>query len=704
MKKLYEKLLAGKGLAIIIGSLVVFAAACFLIISFNQFGGSSDTYKVGQLATKTIRANKTIEDDSVTKDKIKLARDAVTPEYVYQADVATAMDKRINYLFAGVAKVSADQEFVDVGGDDLNLKVAKLKDTFKDLSVEDIAFFKQFSGVFYTNLFQSTDLSTVQSSVLNVVDSALKQNVRKDNVNEIRDDALNSMNNDLVAIDEQIARALVSECVVVNDVLDEKKTEDARDKAEAGVTPVKINQGEIIISEGVQIDASAYHKLELLGMTKTQKSPAMIVAMLICVILQSSILYYFTFRASTRKIMVRTLSLYMLLMIINLGLMKFLGMFQSEHSPYLALIFPAAASPIIMFVFATRRSGIVMGVFQAIFTLFIFSDYVGDIIILTIIMTYLFNGLFGAVLRRQKKLREQLHPVAIWLVVYPTVFSVILVLYQGLNPIGEKALTEIGCTVIGCILSLLLSISLHPYIELWLDDDSEIALNRLSDPNHPLLKELLEKAPGTYNHSMVLANIASDAAAAIGARTLLTRIGAYYHDIGKIKNPNFFVENLPGDVQNPHDFLMPDISKQIIFDHVSDGVQILREHHLPESVIDICQQHHGTTLVKYFYIKAREENPDVLEEDYRYPGPIPQSKEAAIINIADSAEAAVKAMTEPTMDAIEALVRSIISERLQTRQFEDSGLTIRDLGVIEHSLIGALKSSFHTRIKYPEDK
>src|SRR5699024_5123667 len=168
---------------------------------------------------------------------------------------------------------------------------------------------------------------------------------------------------------------------------------------------------------------------------------------------------------------------------------------------------------------------------------------------------------------------------------------------------------------IGNVISLLLMVGLFPYIELLISDDSMIVLNELSNPNHPLLKQLLEEAPGTYHHSMMVANMSANAVAAINGRSLLTRVACCYHDIGKLKHANFFVENLPHGAENPHNFLLPEDSKQIIFGHVIDGAKILEQYHMPQMVIDICNQHHGTTLMKFFSVKAKERDPQTKESD-----------------------------------------------------------------------------------------
>ena len=249
-----------------------------------------------------------------------------------------------------------------------------------------------------------------------------------------------------------------------------------------------------------------------------------------------------------------------------------------------------------------------------------------------------------------------------------------------------------------------MSIGLHPYIELLLNDDSVLVLNELSNPNHPLLKQLLEEAPGTYHHSMMVASLSANAVAEIGGRSLLTRVACYYHDIGKIKHVNFFVENLPAGADNPHNFLLPEDSKEIIFSHVSEGVKILKKEKMPQLVIDICQQHHGTTLMSFFYAKAKERNPDVTEADFRYPGPRPQTREAAVVSLADTCEAAIRAMKEPTNEKIAEFVYDLVERRILDGQLDESGLTLAEIRIVEKSLINGLCSTFHSRIEYPKMK
>lgn len=232
---------------------------------------------------------------------------------------------------------------------------------------------------------------------------------------------------------------------------------------------------------------------------------------------------------------------------------------------------------------------------------------------------------------------------------------------------------------------------------------SPLRLLELSNPNHPLLRKLLIETPGTYHHSVIVGNLAEAAAEAVGANGLLCRVGAYYHDVGKTKRPQFFIENQMAE--NPHDKISPNLSKSIIISHAKDGYEMLREYNIPTPICDIAAQHHGTTLLKYFYHQAREQSDgaQVLEADYRYPGPKAQFKEAAIVGIADCVEAAVRSLARPSPERVENMVRKIIQDRLEDGQFDECDLTFKELDLIARSICETLQGIFHSRIEYPED-
>ncbi|QDU87025.1 hypothetical protein Pla175_03790 [Pirellulimonas nuda] len=250
---------------------------------------------------------------------------------------------------------------------------------------------------------------------------------------------------------------------------------------------------------------------------------------------------------------------------------------------------------------------------------------------------------------------------------------------------------------------------LLPLVERVFDVQTDLSLLELGDPAHPLLQELVRRAPGTYNHSITVASLAEAATESIGGRALLTRVGAYFHDIGKMLKPQYFVENQSrGD--NRHQSLAPAMSTLVIIAHVKDGVDLARQHHLPERIIDFIQQHHGTTLVEYFYRQASsrkeaDENAAAVDESaFRYPGPRPQTKEAAVLMIADAVESASRVLVEPTPARIESLVEELAHKRLVDGQFDECGLTLQEVSRVCDSLVKSLTAVYHGRVKYPEQE
>jgi hypothetical protein len=257
------------------------------------------------------------------------------------------------------------------------------------------------------------------------------------------------------------------------------------------------------------------------------------------------------------------------------------------------------------------------------------------------------------------------------------------------------------------LLAGVLMTGLLPFIERMFDVQTDISLLELGDVQHPLLQELVRRAPGTYNHSINVASIAETAAEAIEANGLLVRVGAYFHDIGKMLKPAYFVEN-QGPDGNRHETLQPAMSTLVIIAHVKDGADLARRHHLPQSIIDFIEQHHGTTLVEYFFRREAQrlkDDPDAGELDettFRYPGPKPQTKEAAVLMLADVVESASRALVDPTPARIESLVHDLAMKRLLDGQFDECGLTLSELKTIEDSLVKSLTAVYHGRVKYPE--
>jgi len=275
-----------------------------------------------------------------------------------------------------------------------------------------------------------------------------------------------------------------------------------------------------------------------------------------------------------------------------------------------------------------------------------------------------------------------------------------------MRPVEWPLVAEAGRYGLWTLAAGFLMTGLLPFIERVFGVLTEISLLELGDVSHPLLQELVQRAPSTYNHSITVGSIAEAAADAIGARGLLARVGAYYHDIGKMLKPEYFIENQPPDA-NRHESLIPAMSTLVIIAHVKDGADLARQHKLPEAIIDFIEQHHGTTLVEYFFGRAHQQSEsdpngtEVDESTFRYPGPRPQTKEAAVLMLADAVESACRSLVDPAPARIESLVREVADRRLNDGQFDESDLTLRELRTIENSMIKSLIANYHGRVKYP---
>jgi putative nucleotidyltransferase with HDIG domain len=266
-----------------------------------------------------------------------------------------------------------------------------------------------------------------------------------------------------------------------------------------------------------------------------------------------------------------------------------------------------------------------------------------------------------------------------------------------------KLILDGGAVLLSGIFSGMLTIALLPYFEKTFNILTTFKLLELGDLSHPLLKELSVNTPGTFHHSMMVATLSENAAESIGANAVFARVAAYYHDIGKMKRPNFYVENQRGG-ENPHNKLTPSMSNLIITAHTKDGVEMAKEQGIPKEIRDIMIEHQGTTLLAYFYNKAKQQDPNIQESDFRYSGPKPRTKESAIIMLADSIEAAVRSLDHKTPITIEKMIRKIINGKIEDNQLSEADLTFKEIEIIIHNFTKVLMGIHHIRLKYPGQK
>jgi len=367
----------------------------------------------------------------------------------------------------------------------------------------------------------------------------------------------------------------------------------------------------------------------------------------------------------------------------------------------ISFIFPAAMGAMLIKVLIDEKMAVLFSIIMAICGSIIFNIGATGTFHVSAGIYIICSGIAGVLFLTKQNLRTKIFQAGTYVagVNIIVIFS-LLFLRNGHFDGLEYGFYFVSGFISG-ISSAVLAIGLLPFFEAGFGILSTMRLIELSSPNHPLLRKILTEAPGTYHHSVMVANLSESACEAIGADGLLARVGCYYHDIGKTKRPQFFIENQM-NIENPHDRLPPQTSKNIIIAHATDGAAMLRKHKMPKEIVDIAEQHHGTTLLKFFFHKAKQSDPEVKEEDYRYPGPKAQTKEAAVIGIADSVEAAVRSMNHPTHEQIETLVRNIIADRLQDEQLNECDLTLKELEIVANSLCETLNGIFHSRIEYPE--
>jgi putative nucleotidyltransferase with HDIG domain len=367
----------------------------------------------------------------------------------------------------------------------------------------------------------------------------------------------------------------------------------------------------------------------------------------------------------------------------------------SEGIP-MPVILPTAAISILVTLIVSTRAGIALSLVLALLILPItgMDPYAFLFVLLT--------GSAGTAVVQRAERRIDLIRGGLYLSGLNAVLLLLIVLMQSVE--RGWLLPVVGWSLLNGFASSMISMGFLPILEHGLNTASRFRLIELSDLNAPILKRMLSLAPGTYNHSISVANLAESACSAIGANALLARVGAYYHDIGKIEQAEYFIENQTS--YNKHDELKPSLSAAVIKSHLKMGIEKARELGLPREVQEIISQHHGRGVIKYFYQRALEkgENANVSTDDYSYQGYRPISKEAAVVMLADTVEAATRTLKKPTIAKLEKSVWDIIMEKFSYQELGDSPLTLRDLETIKKSFVQVLAGYYHSRIEYPKVK
>ncbi len=487
--------------------------------------------------------------------------------------------------------------------------------------------------------------------------------------------------------------------LVPNLVVDEEAVAEREQTILAGIEPVTttVRSGEMIVQQGQEISELEFQLLEEFGLSRGEISWFQITGIAFYFIIITLVIFYY-FINYHQEIWQENNQVFLLesLIIILFAIAWIISRFQLEFLAYLA---PVAMVSILVTVLIKTAAAVAVTIYISLLLPVLFG---GNFLLAA---SYFVGGMVGAFSVAEVSQRSDL--VKAGFNVSGALVLTIMVL-NFLNP-AQLLLDYIIFAGIGLANGLLVAIlanGLLPYLENGFKLTSAVKLLELSNPSHPLLKRLLIEAPGTYHHSVLVGNLAENAADQIGADSLLTRVAAYYHDIGKLKRPFFFSDNQFGD-NNPHNDIKPNLSALIIRSHVRDGVELAREYNLPQEIIDIIEQHQGTNLISYFYQEAQqsETRSSLNESDFRYEGPRPQTKEAALIMLADVCEAAVRSknFNKSNHSRIESVVRGLIREKLIENELDESNLTLKELNLIGESFSRILTGIYHQRVEYPEE-
>lgn len=696
-----------------------------LVIGYGNVKPTTYTVELNQVAKETIRAPRTLEDKAQTEKNQQIAMDAVSDVLVFDQERMTKQLTNIQQFFQAIKSVASKASAEIIKTDQSNsseesvTRVATTQERvqyFKkslekeNQSIREFAIF--IPDKYISQLLQANNeqLASYEKTLKSVVETQMKNAISESNVTKAQEEAKKTLfYSDYSDTERDLLGQLVTVSVIVNNVVDKEATQKAKEAAKAAVTPVKILQGQVLIQEGHVISNQEIRLIELFGLSNGQRNYHELFSYLIFltgIIIFLAVYFYNPTQMDKQNSSdtATALTVFSLVFVAGVFVLKILALVQHRGVEHIGLVFPIAGFIYLLYrLTKSLRLTIFSIVLMPIFSWYFFSQSTNS---LHLILTTVFLSMIAWI----GILNEKMWSTQAWIkrfikyLLYPVLLGIPFVFYSNYEFQTQQTMFVFLFLLLSGFLSFLLPVILMPYLAYVFEDSSVLLWAELSNPNQPLLKDLITQAPGTYHHSLMVANISANCVEAIGGDSQLARVACYYHDIGKLEHPLFFIENLPGNMESPHKMLSAEESVHIIFNHVTKGVEILKQHQLPQAVIDICAQHHGTTLMKYFYAEALKNNPDIKEEDFRYPGPKPQTKEAAIINIVDSAEAATRAMKEPTLEKVEALVHSIIMNRLEDEQFIECDITMKEIAIVEKMIVTSLNGTFHSRIEYPTIK
>ncbi len=667
---------------LLIFSLVMFVGVSLTLILPVQPQVTS--LAVGTVSPQTVLARKRVVYKSAILTEAERARAeaAVQPVYTVEGDIARQQVTRARQVLSYISSIRQDGE---ASHEDKMRWLGRIS----DLSLSTAALEQ-------TLALDEASWNAVTAEVVYLLDRLMRAGVREDQLAAVNTSVPGMVSYTLTAPQADIVAAFVRSLLKPNGFYDPESTESLRQQARTSVAPVQhvIEVGQAVVRQGDIVVPFHMEQLVALGLEPTA-SPWQALRSRLALVLVLIILLAVYSGQFCRDILSRQkrLALLALLMILPLVAAKW---FVPGHVllPYL---FPIAAAAMLISVLLDARLAMVAAIVLSVLIGYLTGGS-ADLMIY-----FLLGGMFGAIAVSRSERLSTFAWAALGLALVNGVVSVSLRLFG--QPYDSTAMLQVlGASAANGLLSASLTFTAFFWLGGLFGITTPLQLLELARPTHPLARRLLLEAPGTYHHSLIVGNLGERAAELVGADPLLVRVAALHHDIGKVLRPYFFVENQVAG-ENYHQQLDARTSAQIIIAHVKDSIDLGRKYHFPDGVIDLIAQHHGTTSVGfgYFYQRATQETEtEVDEADFRYPGPKPRSKEAAILMLADSVEAAVRASAPGSAGEIERIVRKITNDRLVSGELDECDVTLRDLDDIRTAFIEVLQGVFHSRLQYPE--
>jgi len=659
----------------------VFIAGVLTAIALLIAPPASVTYSVGDVARAAIRAPRSVSfvSESLTETERNRAEAAVQKQFTTDLAIVATASTRIANVTGAIGRIRAD--------------AAQQRD-------QKITAITRLPDILLTPAIATdiTDMTQPEwDQVAASLDSALRtlyaQGIRAEQVEAVKADAVKALPAGWTERQKRAGAEILKQNLDVNVKVDELATSLARQDARNGVTPVQVQvtAGEAVVRTDEKVNTLEVEKLRALGLANEGNDWRGAIGLLLWAGLIAGVLALFLERYATEAWLEDRK---MILVILSLVAITAAGRALVPGHTIAVYFAPFAAIAMMLTVLVGGRTALATQIAGALHVGIMSSE-------VELVAYVLVPALLGmAALRRATTAREfAIGAVAVAAGAIGVILSFVLV-NRAADPLGVAQLLS-GALVSGLGSGLLafagMAILGHVF-----GISTVFELRELGDPNHPLLRQLLLRTPGTYHHSLLVGNLAERAAEVIGADPLVARVGAYYHDIGKMRNPTAFIENQTG--QNPHDELDPLVSAGIVAAHIKDGLALADRYRLPARIREMIPGHHGTSVVKYFFQIAQQRGQAPDERSFRYPGPRPNSKEAGIVMLADGTEASVRSLTEKNPETIRAMVDRIIDERVADGQLDECDLTFRDVERIKDAFCELLLGVYHERIPYPEDR